>query len=79
MTPFLQNEAIPDPYKIIFNETLCGSRSIVENVNGILKIRFPILSNGLKFQSYQKAAKTVQVSFTFVIYVKPEFKFPAKF
>ena len=59
----MQNEAIPDPYKIIYNEQHCGSRSVVENVNGILKARFPILSNGLKFQSYEKSAKTVQVSF----------------
>ena len=62
-TPFLVPACLADDDKVIYNQTHCGSRSIVENVNGILKKRHPVLDHGLPYyRDLAKSAKIIQVN-----------------
>ena len=65
VTPFLVAEAIDDEEKTFYNVQHCGARSVVENVNGILQMRFAVLDHGLDFPSLEKCAKVIQVKFRF--------------
>jgi hypothetical protein len=61
-TPFLVPACLADEDKVIYNQTHCGSRSIVENVNGILKKRHTVLDHGLPYYpDLAKSAKIIQV------------------
>ena len=59
-TPFLNAVAENDERKKQFNKVFSKCRVVVENVIGILKTRFPILKNGIKFECMKKTAKFIQ-------------------
>ena len=71
VTPFLVQDCLTDEEKAKYNEEHCGARCTIENVNGILKIRFSPLANGLKYQSYEKCAKAIQVCTVCHIFIHP--------
>lgn len=57
--PYRQAESRADPRKRRYNYDLTKCRVIIEQVIGILKARFPILHNGLKFKSMELCGKVI--------------------
>ena len=57
--PYRQAESRADQRKRRYNYDLSKSRVIIEQVIGILKSRFPILRNGLKFKSMTLCGKVI--------------------
>ena len=58
--PFRSAE-VTNRLKARYNKDFCSARSSIERTIGILKARFPILSNGLRFKKMYRCAQAIQV------------------
>ena len=59
-----------DEKRALFNKSVCGCRSIIEDVYGMLKRKFPVLKGTLRSPDMVKCSRMIKVLAAFFNFIK---------